>query len=95
MNQVPYGGLSDTGMAILGLHGLNYNTYMEQSKAYANELANIDKQLAESPYDTNLIERRRELLKLQRESILVAEDEKKAMIDLILILAPDILVEIM
>lgn len=83
LNKDNYGGLSDTGMTILGLHGLNYNTYMEQSKAYANELANIDKQLTESPYDTNLIERRRELLKLQRESILAAEDEKESMIDLI------------
>lgn len=83
LNNDNYGGLSDTGMAVLGLHGLNYNTYMEQSKAYANELADIDKQLAESPYDTNLIERRQELLKLQRESILAAEDEKQAMIDLI------------
>lgn len=83
LNNDNYGGLSDAGMSILGLHGLNYNVYMEQSKAYANELADIDKQLAESPYDTNLIERKQELLKLQRESILAAEDEKQAMIDLI------------
>lgn len=83
LNNDNYGGLSDAGMSILGLHGLNYNVYMEQSKAYANELADIDKQLAESPYDTKLIERKRELLKLQRESILAAEDEKQAMIDLI------------
>lgn len=77
------GQLNDSGMAAMGLHGMKYNVYMEQSLSYGKELSKIESELANNPYDTNLIARRKELLDLQRESILAAEDEKNAIIDMV------------
>lgn len=77
------GTMTRQGTAVLGLHGVNYNTYMSQADAYATELAKLDRQISSSPYDLELLERREELLELQRESIEAAEEEKQAMKDLI------------
>ena len=77
------GELTEEGQATMGLHGLNYNTYMEQSNRYAEELKDIESELAKNPYDKDLIARKQELLSLQRESILSAEEEKQAMISLV------------
>ena len=77
------GQLTDTGNATVGLHAMNYNTYMAQANQYAEELREIEEQLAEDPYNTDLIERREELLELQQDSISAAEDEKQAIIDLV------------
>ena len=77
------GKLTDKGLATMGLHGQNYNTYMYAADDYAKEIAKLDKQIAKDPYDQELINRRRELVELQRESILAAEDEKRAIVDLV------------
>lgn len=77
------GHFNDLGRATAGLHGMNYNTYMAQADQYAKEIENIDKELANDPYNTKLIERREELLGLQQDSILAAEDEKQAIVDLV------------
>lgn len=77
------GQLTDEGMATMGLHGQNYNVYMSQADQYAQEILEIDKQLADDPYNTELIERREELLGLQQDSILAAEDEKQAIVALV------------
>ena len=77
------GQLTDEGMATMGLHGQNYNTYMEQANKYAEEMLKINKKLADDPYNQDLIERRQELLELQQESILAAEDEKQAIVDMV------------
>lgn len=77
------GQLTDEGMATMGLHGQNYNVYMAQASMYAEELAEINAQLANDPYNTELIERREELLALQQESIIAAEDEKQAIVSLV------------
>lgn len=77
------GQLTDEGMATMGLHAQNYNVYMAQADAYAEEILSIDKELANDPYNTELIERREELLGLQQDSILAAEDEKQAIISLV------------
>ena len=77
------GQLTDEGMATMGLHGQNYNTYMAQADMYATEILEIDKELANDPYNTELIERREELLGLQQDSILAAEDEKQAIVALV------------
>lgn len=77
------GNLTDTGMATMGLHGQNYNVHMNQADQYGAEAAEIDRQLAEDPYNTDLIERKEELLELQRESIIAAEEEKQAIVDLV------------
>ncbi len=77
------GKLTDEGMATLGLHGLNYNTYMEQAKKCAEEIKEIDEEIANDPYNTDLLERRQDLLESQRDNILAAEDEKQAIKDLV------------
>lgn len=76
------GMVTNTGMATFGLHAQNYNVYMNQADRYAEQIMDISEQLANNPYDTKMIEQREEFLKLQRESILNAEDEKQAIVDL-------------
>ena len=70
-------------MATMGLYGQNYNIYMEQSKRYAEEIKRIDKELADDPYNQDLINRRNELLEQQREMILSAEQQKDAIVNLV------------
>ena len=77
------GAFTEFGNAAMGLHGVNYNVYLKQSQQYAAELAKIEAELAANPYNQDLIDRKEELLGLQRDSILAAEDEKQAMIDLV------------
>ncbi|MBD5115785.1 MAG: hypothetical protein HDT46_11450, partial [Ruminococcaceae bacterium] len=76
------GNFTDKGLAALGLHAQNYNVYMAQADKYYRELLSIEKELASDPYNTDLVKRKEELLELQQKSILAAEDEKQAMIDL-------------
>ncbi len=77
------GNMTDSGMVTMGLHGQNYNVYMNQADQYKKEADEISEQLANDPTNTDLLLRREELLELQRESILAAEDEKQAIVDLI------------
>lgn len=77
------GKLTDNGMATMGLHGQKYNTYMYQADDYNNQIKELDKLIKSDPYNQELINRRRELIELQRESILAAEDEKAAIRDLV------------
>lgn len=77
------GGLTDKGLATAGLHGQNYNVYMEQAALYAAERAKLEAEILNTPNDADLIARRYEIIKLQQESILAAEQEKQAIADLI------------
>ncbi|MBQ2882454.1 MAG: hypothetical protein IJE43_01570, partial [Alphaproteobacteria bacterium] len=76
-------GITDEGQATLGLHAINYNTYLTKADEYAREIQKINGELADDPSNNTLLERRQELLDLQRESILASEDEKQAMKDLV------------
>lgn len=77
------GKLTNEGLASMGLHGQNYTAYMYQSDKYAEEIAKLDSQIASDPYDQELIKRRQELLELQQESIMNAEEEKNAIRDMV------------
>lgn len=77
------GQLTDTGMATMGLHSQNYNVYMAQADKYAEEIKKLNKDIADDPNNTKLLERREELLEAQRDSILAAEDEKQAIVDMV------------
>ena len=77
------GQLADAGMATVGMRVMNYNAYMAQADAYAKEMKRIQQELAKDPYDTELIKRREELLGLQQQSIISAEDEKDAVRSLV------------
>lgn len=77
------GAFTKYGTAKLGLNVQDYNVYTNQAKQYAQEISAVNKLLAEDPFNTNLISRREELLKLQRESIKSANEEKKAVKSLV------------
>ena len=77
------GQFNNIGLTSMGLHAMNYNVYMAQADKYAKELQDINKDIANDPYNTELIKRREELLGLQQDSIKAAEDEKKAIVDLV------------
>lgn len=77
------GNFEDYGTATMGLYAQRYETYLAQASAYAEEIKNIESSLATDPYNTELIERRQELIEAQRDSITAALDEKDAIVDLI------------
>lgn len=77
------GNITDVGMATAGLHAQSYNVYMSQAEQYAREILSLDKEIADDPYNTDLIERREKLLKLQRDSITAANKEKQAIVSLV------------
>lgn len=77
------GQLTNEGKATMGLHGVNYNVYMHQADLAAEEAARIKKELASDPYDTELEAHYREMISLQQEYILAAEDEKNAIRDMV------------
>ena len=77
------GQFNNLGEATAGMHAVNYDAYMAQADAYAQQIKKIQKDLESDPYDTELIARREQLLQLQRQSILSAEGEKNAVKDLV------------
>lgn len=77
------GQLTDEGKATAGLHGVAYNTYMHQADLVAEEAERLKKELESDPYDTELEERYREMVSLQQEYILNAQQEKEAIKDLV------------
>ena len=76
------GTMNDRGLAVQGLHVANYQTYLEQSKKYAEEIASLEREMALDPQNVTLLDRYNNLLELQRSAILNIEDEKAAIKDL-------------
>lgn len=77
------GNLNEYGQAAQAMTAQKYQLYASQAKAYADEINKINEELAKDPYNTTLIDRKQELIKLQQESIKSALDEKNAIKDLI------------
>lgn len=77
------GQFTSEGKSVAGLHAVDYNTYMSQADDYAQEMQKINAELAKDPANIELEKRRDELLKLQQESIMAAEDEKQAIVDMV------------
>ena len=76
------GAITRAGQAKQAMLAQKYNAYMRKSDEYAKEIARLDAQIANDPANVDLLERRKELVKAQRDSILAANDEKKALQDL-------------
>ena len=76
------GSMTDKGLATLGLYTQKYNTYMIQADKYADEINDINRQLAKDPYNQKLLSQKEEYIQLQRDSILAAEGEKQSIKDL-------------
>lgn len=77
------GQFTSEGKSVAGLHAVDYNTYMSQADDYAKEMQKINAELVKDPANIELEKRRDELLKLQQESIMAAEDEKQAIVDMV------------
>ena len=76
------GEWTKAGISTRGLMVEEYQSYMNQSKAYGKEAENIRKLLEKDPKNTTLIDRYYELIEAQRQAILNAKKEKKAVEDL-------------
>ena len=77
------GNMTEQGLATMGLHGVNYNTYMAQADKYKEEMLKISDELANDPNNQKLIDRKNELIDAQQQAILSAENEKDSIKDLI------------
>lgn len=77
------GSLNNLGISTAGLHMQNYDIYTNQVRKYADEIANVNKLIANDPNNLTLIERRKELLELQRDAILSAQKEKESVKNLV------------
>lgn len=77
------GNITSKGTASLALYASKYANYMSQAEKYAEEMAQIDKDLANDPANQDLLDRRQELLEAQRDAIQNAEDEKDSIKDLV------------
>lgn len=80
------GDFTKYGEATMKLHQSNLKSYLEQAQKYQIEYNDLMAKIArgeESLDDEAVINRLRELQDAQRDSILSAEDEKKALADLV------------
>jgi len=79
-----YGQLTSVGQTTMGLHALNSNIYAEQAQRYGEEIKELDKIIDKSgETDQSLIDRRRELLKLQQDAILATNEEKQSIVSMV------------
>ena len=76
------GNMNDNGNAAQALLAQKYELYLNQAKAYKDEILKIDEELANNPYDKELIDRKQELIKAQQEAIKNSKEEKSAIKDL-------------
>lgn len=77
------GFFTDKADSIAGLRTVNYDTYMAQADMYRKKVEELNEEIAKDPTNTILLDKKNEYLEAQRESILNANEEKKAVIDLI------------
>ena len=77
------GTITDYGKATLGLHGVKYNTYMQQADEYRQEMEKLQEALNADPHNQDLLDRYDDLKEKQRDLIKNAKDEKDAIKDLV------------
>lgn len=75
------GQLTNEGLATMALHAQNYNTYMEQGIALAEEKLKLQEELAKDPNNQTLIDRLDEITDQEWEMKLAAEDALDAIRD--------------
>ena len=76
-------GLTDEGIASMGLKAQNYNFYTEEAKLYKEEVEKINAELARDPNNQTLIERKDDLVSRYQDCIEAAKSEKEAVISLV------------
>lgn len=77
------GNMNDNGKAAQALIAQKYQLYLNQAKAYKDEILKINEELANNPYDKELLDRKQELIKAQQEAINSSISEKDALKDLV------------
>lgn len=77
------GRLNEKGMAVGSLHAMNYDVAMAQADEYRKKVDELNTAIKKEPTNTLLINQRDEYLKLQRDSIAAANEEKKAIQSLV------------
>ena len=76
------GNITKEGQAAQALLAQKYQLYLNQAKAYKDEIAKIDADLANDPYDKELLDRKQDLIDKEQEAIKSAMSEKDAIKDL-------------
>ena len=76
------GNINDNGNAAQALLAQKYELYLNQAKSYKDEILKIDEELANDPYDKELLDRKQELIKAQQDAIKNSKEEKSAIKDL-------------
>ena len=76
------GNMTKEGQAAQALLAQKYQLYLNQAKAYKDEIAKIDSDLANDPYDKELLDRKQDLIDKEQEAIKSAMSEKDAIKDL-------------
>lgn len=79
---VENGNWTDSAYAIQGLHVNNIDVLQDQAEEVGREIKDIEAQLAENPYDKDLLDRYRELRKQHQSYIKDIAKEKQAIKDL-------------
>ena len=77
------GNINDNGKAAQALIVQKYQLYLNQAKAYKDEILKIDEELTKDPYDKELLDRKQELIKAQQDAINSSISEKEALKNLI------------
>ena len=77
------GNMNDNGKAAQALIVQKYQLYLNQAKAYKDEILKINEELANDPYDKELLDRKQELIKAQQDAINSSISEKEALKDLV------------
>lgn len=78
-----YSALTSEGMGKMYSHASNYNTQIELTKRLSEEIARLDAEYANDSMNSKYLERRKELVSLQRESINASQGEKSAIIEMV------------
>jgi hypothetical protein len=77
------GNMNDNGKAAQALIAQKYQLYLNQAKAYKDEILKINEELTNDPYDKELLDRKQELIKAQQDAINSSISEKEALKDLV------------
>lgn len=77
------GNMNDNSKAAQALIAQKYQLYLNQAKAYKDEILKINEELANDPYDKELLDRKQELIKAQQEAINSSISEKDTLKDLV------------
>lgn len=77
------GNTNDNGKAAQALIAQKYQLYLNQAKAYKDEILKIDEELAKDPYDKELLDRKQELIKAQQDAVNSSISEKEALKNLV------------